>query len=211
MKQSINEFLFFHVQLMKFFVYSLVYLHIFAIISWSLPEAPSHLKIGIQKFSTLDSLKHWSAIALYWNQRYLKTGILADYLTFIGAKQNWNMFAPNPIRYDRWVDAEVLLSDGSTVYEVFPRPYKESYGQSFIKERYWKFIEAAASEQHAVLWPQLATYLARKRFEKDSENPPVHIKLRRHTRLVMPPGEKQPEDFETFLFFETPLSVSDFS
>jgi len=178
--------------------------HLIAIVSWSLPSAPAEIKRQIVKPSSASWLRNWSAHFLHWNDRNLKRVFIEPYLRTVGAQQNWNMFAPNPITHDLWVDAEVTFLDGSTERYLFPRSSKMSVAERFIKERYRKYIETVHQESSGIIWPALADYVARQVYN-NPENPPVAVKLFRHMRFVAAPGEMQNADFNEFLFFETPI------
>lgn len=185
----------------------LAYGYIIGIILWTLPGPPDNMKIGIQDISTADKIRNFPAYLLYWNKIYIQHSKLKDILRVTGTHQNWNMFAPNPIQQDTWVDANVKLADESAVNLLYPRGSQMGYVERFIKERYRKFIETAHLDDNGFLWPTLANYMARLQYAKTPDNPPVFLTLKRHTRPVMPPGVPQPTDFYEFVFFETPISL----
>jgi len=183
-----------------------VFAYLLGIVLWTLPGPPENMKIGIQDISRADKIRNFPALVLYWNKVYVQQSKLRDVLRVTGTQQNWNMFAPNPVREDTWIDAIIELKDGHEVYYLYPRGSQMGLVDKFIRERFRKYIESVHLDANSFLWPPLANYIARQQFNQDPTNPPVFVTLTRHVRPVLPPGYEQPKDFDSAVFFETPIS-----
>jgi len=181
-----------------------VLFHLAAIFSWSLPKPPSHLKIGLARHSEEEAVRSFSAYLLFWNELYIKPRFFEDYLRITGFQQNWNMFAPNPIREDIWIEGRVRLASGKQEIYSFPRNAQLSLWQQILQERFKKYLDTAQEETSGIVWPSMADYIARKVYKNDGDLP-VFVELIRHSRVVALPNEEQVEEYDSFKFFETPI------
>ncbi len=169
-------------------------LHIVAITSWSLPDAPNAVRAGVATPYGTDWL-------LYWNQRELKHGIIQKYLFFSGFWQYWDMFAPDPADTDFWCDASVTYKDGSVRRYEYPRMFALPIAVKYFKERFRKFYERAHPEDYAYVWPVFAQRVA---FEMDRYpgNPPVRVQLTRHWQPLPGPGKPIPREYNAYTYFD---------
>lgn len=188
----------------KFVFRGFVIFHLLAIFSWSLPGSPSYLKIGLARRSEAEALRSFSAYGLFWNDLYIKPRFFEDYLRVTGFQQNWNMFAPQPIREDIWVDAVIKFGNGEVRTYVFPRNIHLSLWQQILQERFKKYLDTAQEETSGIVWPSMADFVARQVYRNDG-NVPVYVELFRNTRPASMPGEPPPPAYERFKFFETPI------
>lgn len=189
-------------------LYVLVYGHLFSILTSTLPKPPPELGVGFKKQSTIESIILFPLNLLFWNQIHVVPTV-SEYLRLTGLQQNWNMFAPYPIARNTFIDASVEFQDGTQKDIAYPRlKTMGGHWERFIKERYWKFVESAQSDDHAILWPALAGYLARKA-NTEIDNPPIKITLYRNYRNVAGPEEPQIEEFKKEKFFVTPITEKD--
>jgi hypothetical protein len=83
------------------------------------------------------------------------------YFLWTGLFQSWDMFSPNPKSVNNYLEALIIYKDGSTVNYGFPRMQLLDFAERYYKERYRKYEEALASDDHAALWPDAARYIAR--------------------------------------------------
>jgi hypothetical protein len=170
----------------------LVLVHLVAIISWSLPNMPRSVLEGRQAPVGSDHL-------LLFNQRYVKRSPLGTYLITTGAWQYWDMFAPNPSRWDGWADAVVVFADGTEDVFRYPRMKDLSIPEKYLKERYRKFYERAGDAQNSWLWPRFAQRIALEEFLATGRMP-TSVRLRKHERIVQPPGKPQLE-YSTHVYY----------
>lgn len=169
-----------------------VLFHILAIAVWSLPLPPQTVLDGRARPAGTEWLLLFAA--------RLKGTPFRYYLISTGLWQYWDMFSPNPSDYDVWVDAIVTYSDGSRMRLVYPRMAELSLGEKYLKERYRKFLERVEPNAYDWVWPWFAQRLAYEAWT-DPRNPPARVTLRRHWRIVQPPGRPQ-EPERRFAFFE---------
>ncbi len=111
---------------------------------------------------------------------------VSPYMLWSGLFQRWNLFAPEPVKIDVYVDALVTLHNGEQRAWTFPRMEELSYAQRYAKERYRKFVgEYLRVDSYAALWPDAARHIARK--YANPANPPVLVVMARHFSEVEPP------------------------
>lgn len=111
---------------------------------------------------------------------------VSPYFLWAGLFQRWNMFAPEPVKVDVYLQGEVTLHDGEKRTWTFPRMENLSYSQRYAKERHRKFQEYLRQETYQGLWPDAARHIARK--FANPMNPPVLVLLLRNFSEVQPPG-----------------------
>jgi len=110
------------------------------------------------------------------------TGLLqkwiGPYFAIIGLRQEWSLFAPDPIAANSYVDAQVVLQNGDVRFWAFPRLAGLELQERYSKARYRKFEGWIYRKRFAYAWPDAARYVARQ--FKDSANPPRTVRLVRH-------------------------------
>lgn len=186
-------------------------IHIVAITSWSLPNAPTKYastppqeKLAI-KTDSLPALASSSAEYLrteflIGNSRFVKDSPLKVYLLSTGFWQFWDMFSPNPAFIDMYGDAVLTYSDGSRGRYQYPRMFRLSLGEKFMKERWRKFYERGGSDSYRYLWPTFAQRVALMNYD-NPQNPPVMVQLHRHEMVIQPPGKPEKQDYTDELYF----------
>jgi hypothetical protein len=104
--------------------------------------------------------------------------VTRPYLLWIGLFQAWDMFAPNPMTLNGYVDARILYQNGRMETWEFPRMEKLGLAGRYVKERYRKFVnEYLRNDDKALLWPDAARHVARLHY-RDPANPPRMIVIR---------------------------------
>lgn len=175
------------------FIKLFVALHLIGIIVWSLPNPPTSVAQGIvEPTGTMKILK--------WNLA-LKQSPLRFYLLSLGTWQYWDMFAPDPASIDIWGDAEIEFKNGEKKRWQYPRIYEMPLPKKYLMERYRKFFERASDPQYAYIFPVFAQRVAFINWT-DPNNPPVHVKLFRHSLVIKPPGQLQPKEYTETMYFE---------
>jgi hypothetical protein len=87
---------------------------------------------------------------------------LSGYATVLGLRQDWMMFAPNPMRENTFIDAEITYRSGRKSIWTFPQMPELGYAERYAKERYRKFAnERLWVKEASFLWPDAARYIAR--------------------------------------------------
>jgi hypothetical protein len=101
--------------------------------------------------------------ALPWNFAPLRgvREIVRPYMVWSGLFQTWDMFAPNPKSINSYIKAVVITENRHMKVWTFPRMEELSFWERYRKERYRKFEEALQDQQNEVLWPDVATHIAR--------------------------------------------------
>lgn len=173
-----------------------VLFHLLAVISWSLPPPPGRVLKPGAKFA----LRETSNYFLKANAP-LKQSPIRDYLFFTGQWQSWDMFAPDPLNTDYWLDAVVTYQDGSVRRFQYPRMFDLSIGEKYFKERYRKYFENVRGDQFAYLWPDLAQRIALLA-SSDRGNLPAKVALVKHWKVVAPPGAPPNDRYLSGTFYE---------
>ncbi len=102
--------------------------------------------------------------------------------------QSWDMFAPDPLRLNLRVDAEITFRDGQTRSWAFPQMNELGFVDRYFKERYRKYsTEYLRADGYEGLRPDAARYLAR--LHNDPSNPPVKVTLFRSWSEMQRPGK----------------------
>ena len=179
-------------------VKAIVLVHLVGIVAWALPRPKREILAG-------EASPRGSDYLLVWGNELRQVPPLSAYTQASGSWQYWDMFAPDPSQIDQYADAEVKLSDGTTVVVGYPRMYALNLMDKYLKERYRKFFERAGSQDHSYLWPRFALLLA-ERAATDPNNPPVAVTLRRHALRIFPPGKPQPTEYTNERYFYYVLS-----
>lgn len=190
-------------------VKAFVVFHIIAITVWSLPNPPASYAQGTQKLGIEgDTLpekarslgRTVSDGILVANAHYGKLSPLRFYVLCTGFWQYWDMFAPNPSDTDTFGSAEVTYRDGSVKPFRYPRMYDLSILAKYPSERYRKFYERASSESFSYAWPAFAERVALLSWTEPN-NPPVEVRLFRHTLRIPPPPQPIPTQYTVTQYY----------
>jgi hypothetical protein len=133
------------------------------------------------------------------------TGLLrkwiGHYFSLAGLRQEWSLFAPNPISVNSYIDAQVVLQNGALQTWTFPRIERLKFTERYSKARYRKFTGWLYRKNFAYAWPDAARYVARQ--FKGSAMPPRTVTLVRHW-VSIPPITLQEDTlpaWHSFVFF----------
>lgn len=137
---------------------------------------------------------------------------LSPYATALGLRQDWMMFAPNPMRENTYIDAEIVYRSGRKHIWTFPQMQELGLAERYAKERYRKFSnERLWVKENSILWPDAGRFIAR--LNRDPSDPPQIVKLARYRCVIPwapPPGEEPPpERWEREVFFTYSVSPGD--
>ena len=136
----------------------------------------------------------------------------SPYASALGLRQDWMMFAPNPMRVNTYIDAEITYRNGRKRIWTFPQMQQLGYVERYSKERYRKFAnENLWIKDDAFIWPDAARYIAR--LNRDPANPPQTVKLV-HYRCFIPsaprPGDQaEQERWERDVFYTYTVTPGD--
>jgi hypothetical protein len=116
--------------------------------------------------------------------------LIRPYMLWSGLFQAWNMFAPDPLRVNSYLEAEITLTNGEVLVWREPRMEKLNPVAQYFKERYRKYMnEHLRLGAETQLLPDAARHLARM-YNTDQANPPVRVRLIRFWSDVLPPGPR---------------------
>jgi hypothetical protein len=120
------------------------------------------------------------------------SGRLGPYMTVTGLRQGWTMFAPNPIRANVYVEAEVTFADGSRAVWAVPRMERLGHLRRQQKERFrkWSTERLGMDRTNPALASAAARYAARQVGTRPG-NPPRRVDLVRYTRWIPPPARRR--------------------
>ena len=133
-----------------------------------------------------------------------------------GLWQRWDMFSPDPMKINAWLDAEFVYADGSVGHFEFPRMERMGMFARFMQERFRKWgPERIRLDENSMLWPDTARYMARIHWN-EGPSPPVELRLVRHFSMVpqveqqfIPFGEEEKVPEKTYMFFHYKVKPSD--
>ncbi len=164
-----------------------IVIHLIAIYSWAMPPASGS-----------------------WNgpKRFID-GIFRPYLLFTGLWQGWDMFAPDPLRINTYLEADITFEDGSTARWKFPRMEHMGKFRAYYKERWRKWAaDNVRLDRNSGLWPDAARYVARIHAKMPS--PPKQVKLIRFWADVPPPERwSDPDKWNSYTFFTYEVTAKD--
>jgi hypothetical protein len=134
------------------------------------------------------------------------------YMLASGLFQNWDMFAPDPLRLNLRVDAEITFRDGQTRTWEFPRMDALGFVDRYFKERYRKYATEylRADNGNEALRPDAARYIAR--LNNQPSNPPVTVTLYRSWSQIQPArpdGSYQFDPWTRVSFFKYTVTPGD--
>jgi hypothetical protein len=109
---------------------------------------------------------------------------IAPYLSVTGLRQNWSLFAPDPMSTNSYVDAEVVMENGDVRVWGFPQLQSMGFQERYGKARYRKFTGWLYRDEYSYAWRDTARYIARQ--FKDSAVPPQSVHLLRHWSRIPP-------------------------
>lgn len=101
--------------------------------------------------------------------------VVSTYLFNTAQYQDWAMFAPNPLEFNRFVAATVTFRDGRREEYGFPRLCQLDGLHAWVEKRYRKLQHRIADENVAAFREDLARYIARR--VNEGRNPPVRVTL----------------------------------
>ncbi|MBS1714044.1 MAG: hypothetical protein JST30_06870 [Armatimonadetes bacterium] len=179
-----------------------VFWHMFAMLSWSLPNPPNAVANGILPATTENVWKYPVDYALLANaQLHARHAPMYGYMFVSGLWQYWDMFAPNPSDTDLWWDAIVTYESGRVEVFKYPRIYTMPIYEKYFKERYRKYLERVNTDaKDSWKRPAFAQRVALLSYD-DPNDPPVEVQLRRHWRTLESMEKGVPEKESEFVLF----------
>ena len=142
---------------------------------------------------------------------------LRPYALRMGLWQSWDMFAPEPLTLNAYLEAEVEFSDGSTRIWTFPRVSEMGVIDKMINERYRKWaVDNIRLDKHSLFWADTARYVARKTNTVPG-NPPQKVFLWRYWHPIEAPQRKyvpagyraRAGQFQKYKFFSYRVTAED--
>jgi hypothetical protein len=136
---------------------------------------------------------------------------IKSYMLASSLFQSWDMFAPDPLRLNLRVDAEITFRDGETRTWYFPRMDELGFVDRYFKERYRKYAtEYLRADGYEALRPDAARYVAR--LHNQPENPPVTVTLYRSWSQMQrpaPDGSYRADPWTRVSFFTYTVTPGD--
>lgn len=142
-----------------------------------------------RRLTTLFIAFHLVAITLWvFPVNASLTGFLrktvGPYFSLMGLRQEWSLFAPDPISANSYIDAQIVLENGDVRTWAFPRLESLDFAGRYSKARYRKYTGWLYRDGFAYAWPDAARYIARQ--FKRSAAPPRTVSLTRHWARILP-------------------------
>lgn len=167
--------------------------HLVLVTLWTFPAAPDGVRVGTIPPTPVEAF-------LLENDRNVRAGLPRFYMGLTGQWQYWDMFAPNPTRFDFHGDALLTFPDGSESVYALPRLAKMSILEKIPGERFRKYFDRAHLETSQAMWPFMARGVAVEA-SRMLGKVPTTVLLRRYWREIPRPGESGSEEFNRFAFF----------
>ncbi len=100
---------------------------------------------------------------------------------YLSMWRGWEMFAPNPLRTNQYIDAKITFKDGESLIWNFPRPSQHSLLDRYMwGERYRKYTsDALRLDSKRFLWKDASIFVMKKVKEKYPQKRPIEVTLRR--------------------------------
>ena len=113
---------------------------------------------------------------------------LGPYMEPTALRQQWTMFAPNPLMENVRLEAEVSFGDGATITWRFPRVDEMGWFERYRAERHrkWASERLAAGKPPAPVLDAAARYVARQ--VARSGNPARKVELVRYMARIPSPN-----------------------
>lgn len=135
--------------------------------------------------------------------RFEPKSVIASYLVQTGQWQHWNLFAPNPMHFNRHLGGRVTHRSGRWSEFTLPRVEQLGYFRAHLEARYREYQYGLTGSLAAL--EDLARFCARDR--NDPADPPVRVTLHafqfdipRHDRPALrAPGEPPWVDYSRLL------------
>lgn len=139
--------------------------HVVAVASWALTSPTSTAPLG----------------------RMVRTR-LGPYMEATALRQQWSMFAPNPLMENVRLEAEVSFQDGARTTWRFPRVQEMGYFERYRAERHrkWASERVAAGRPPTIVLDAAAQYVARQ--VAPPGNPPRKVELVRYLARIPSPN-----------------------
>jgi len=170
------------------------------------PGAPGPLNRWARLLVTLFIAFHLASITLWvLPVNASLTGFLrksiGPYFSLMGLRQEWSLFAPDPIASNSYVDAQVILENGDSRTWTFPQLEGLDFRERYSKARYRKFTGWLYRKNFEYAWPDTARYVASQ--FKGSSSAPRTVKLIRHWSRIPPitSGRDIPPAWHSIVFF----------
>lgn len=154
----------------------LLFFHVCAVISWTLPEPSAQVVAKKVPPQLMD-------YPMIINQEFVKFSFFQTYVLGLGFWQSWDMFSPNPSNRDVWGSAIIEYQDGSERHVNYPRVKTYGYLEKYEKERFRKYWERVNLDRWSYLREPVCMWMARTHWT-DPNNPPVKVRLYMHLKEV---------------------------
>ena len=137
----------------------------------------------------------WNLLALFaagfpgegrWFHRL--HALAEPYNRFFGLWQRWDMFSPEPMKVNLWLDAELTYPDGTVLRVHEPQPETLSAWQRVVHWRYRKWIHRVRLDTMTASWPDTARYFAIQH-RRDGHGVPRHVALIRRFSTLPEEGD----------------------
>lgn len=131
------------------------------------------------------------------------------YLTYFSIYQDWMMFAPDPMKTNFYVTAEVEFEDGTKDTFNFPRGTQMSLYQKYVNGEKWRKIasEGFGLDKNSFMWKDVAKFALRKLRNNNYAKIPVKVYLKRHWNTIpninkrLIPHSTITTNYQTYTFF----------
>lgn len=112
-----------------------------------------------------------------------------EQISWLGLRHDWSMFAPEPVRVERRLEAEVCLAGGEVIVWKAARLDQMSCWRAFLSARDRKYQTNLLQNRVRRLQPALAEYVARIHADRGLEV--ERVVLVRRLRLIPDPRAEE--------------------
>jgi len=122
-----------------------------------------------------------------WNDKNIRfKSPSRNYLISTGLWQYWDMFSPNPLAVDSYLDVRVVFDDQTIMLWPYPRMANMALPDRYFHERFRKNFERTGMDNNRVLWPAFCQKIALDAYRTRGKMP-IEVTLITRYRNVGPP------------------------
>jgi len=138
---------------------------------------------------------------------------------YLSLWRGWNMFAPNPLRTNQYIDAKIVYKDGTHKIWNFPRPSSQDLFNRYMwGERFRKYTsDALRLDSKQFLWKDGAKFVLKKVLQENNSKKPIEIILRRRwlqipnwNKSFIPHRSEPKQEYNTFEYYHYKVGQYDY-
>ncbi len=163
--------------------------HALIIFLWSLPQSPEVVSPEIGLGRPQDKLYRI-------NDQFVRNGPPRNYMLATGLWQYWDMFSPNPLSVDSYIDCRIVFENGMATLWPYPRMANLNLYDKYLQERFRKNVERVGEPQNNFLWEPFCQRVALEAFKSRNLIPIEVTIIKRYRQIGPPQNDPKPDQYE---------------